>query len=425
MSELGALEQLEQFEKEEYGVPEGDLRPVGKKKEEDVAYVSFLEGSDYLYEEIVPDAELADVANSQTGGVCFVRYSKKDGKIAYVNEFQHKGKTFRPLCDDILKMGGVLLPTGIREYKNTKEITDQIKNYFSKRIELPKKPINFESFLPHLILFYWMYEQFPFIPYVHFVGGTSTGKTTAMEVFGSLCYKPIDTSSSLTIAAMFRIATRWKGTLLVDEFEKVGEGTQAIILFLKAGVSNRLLYRVEGDKLKEIVAYVIKSPKVFTSEAPVDDAGLQSRILMVKMEKNTRELPLYMLEDDYKEAREIRNKLLLWRLRNFNKVDLRHIRFGFPELKCFDRRVQQILTPVYYFSEEDTRKDILEFAKEQETETLRARKDALDGVIFEILLERWDKEEEVKVATVTSVFNEESKSKGYKNEFTEKRIGNI
>ena len=80
---------------------------------------------------------------------------------------------------------------------------------------------------------------------------------------------------------------------------------------------------------------------------------------------------------------------------------------------------------MYYFSEEDTRKDILEFAKEQETETLRARKDALDGVIFEILLERWDKEEEVKVATVTSVFNEESKSKGYKNEFTEKRIGNI
>ena len=316
------------------------------------------------------------------------------------------------------------LSSGVEEYKNTKEIIDQIKKYLNERVQLPVKPINYEKFLPHLILFYWVYEKFPFIPYIHFVGGTATGKTTAMEIFGDLCYKSVDSTSSLTIASMFRIATQWKGTMLIDEFNNSGEEAKELVTFLKAGVSNRLLYRVEGEKTKELKAYVIKAPKIFTSETPIGDVGLQSRTIVIKMEKNTRPLPLYQLEEDLEECMHIRNKLLLWRLRNFNKIDLKKIKFGFPELKAFDRRVQQIITPVYYFSDKDTKADILEFAKDQEDETLRTRKEAIDGVIFEILLEIWEFGE-AQIKDICSRFNEEQKSKGYKEEYTEKRIGSI
>ena len=69
-----------------------------------------------------------------------------------------------------------------------------------------------------------------------------------MEVLGSICYKPIDTTGSLTIASIFRLATTWKGTLLIDEFDSGGEHANEMISFLKSGVSNRLLFRTEGEK---------------------------------------------------------------------------------------------------------------------------------------------------------------------------------
>jgi hypothetical protein len=405
-----------------------DAKEVKKaiKKDDSAIYTSFLETEDYILEQII-DAEDAELATLKRGEdrCAFIKYSKLNGEIDKVKEFEYKGKVYQPIVDDVLSKGGICLPNNVVEYKDTAEITKEIRQYLTERIQLPSKPINYEKFLPHLILFYWVYEKFPFVPYVHFVGGTATGKTTAMETFGSLCYKPVDSSSSLTIASMFRIATQWKGTLLIDEFEKAGESSKEIILFLKAGVSNRLLYRTEGEKKKVLVAYIIKSPKIFTSENPINDAGLQSRTMVIKMERNTKELPLYRLPEDYREAQEIRNKLLLWRLRNFNKIDLSSIKFGFPELKVFDRRVQQILTPIYYFTDNSARKDLLEFAKEHQDDTIRSRRDALDGLIFELMLDIWNEGKEVQVKQITSQVNEEQKGKGYKNEVTEKKVGNI
>ena len=403
-----------------------EIKELDKKKDKDI-YTSFFETRNFIYEQVLnaDDAELAVLETEGVLGTKFVKYYKKEDKWEKVDSFVFRKRTYKPITDEVFMKGGVCLSTQPEEYKNTKEIIDQIKEYLNKRIQLPTKPINYEKFLPHLILFYWVYEKFPFIPYIHFVGGTSTGKTTAMEIFGDLCYKAVDSTSSLTIASMFRIATQWKGTMLIDEFNNSSESSRDLVLFLKAGVSNRLLYRVEGEKTKELKAYIIKSPKIFTSEVPINDAGLQSRTIVIKMEKNTKELPLYMLKEDVEEAMHIRNKLLLWRLRNFNKVDLSKIRFGFAELKVFDRRVQQIITPVYYFSGDETKKDILEFAQDQENETLRARREAIDGVIFEILCDIWDAGNEAQLKMVCSIFNEEQKSRGYKEEYTEKRIGNI
>ncbi len=404
----------------------GEIAELAKKKKDKDLTISFFETADFIYEQ-VKNAELAVSAepNIEEKTAFFIKYDKKQDKWEKVDSFKYQGKTYKPIIDEVFSNNGVCLPTGIEEYKNTKEIIDQIKGYLNERIQLPTKPINYEKFLPHLILFYWVYEKFPFIPYIHFVGGTATGKTTAMEIFGDLCYKAVDSTSSLTIASMFRIATQWKGTMLIDEFNNSGEEAKDLVTFLKAGVSDRLLYRVEGETRKELKAYVIKAPKIFTSESPISDAGLQSRTIVIKMEKNIRPLPLYQLEEDLAECMHIRNKLLLWRLRNFNKINLKEIKFGFPELKTFDRRVQQIITPVYYFSDEDTKADILEFAKDQESETLRSRRDSIDGVIFEILCEIWSRDEEAQVKNVCSLFNEDQKGKGYKEEYTEKRIGNI
>jgi len=390
---------------------------VKSKEDNNIIYTSYLETKEYILEQIL-SAGVTEVAGVSADGrnSRFIKYSKLNGEIEEIESWETEGKTYKPVVDDALKMNGIYLPTGIGEYKDAAEITSQIREFINENCEVPSF---FQKLFPYLILFYWAYHKFPFIPYLHFVGGSTTGKTTAMEVLGSISYKAIDTTGSLTIASLFRLASLWGGTLLIDEFDSIGEGMGEMISFLKAGVSNRLLFRTEGETKKEVKAYVVKSPKFFTSEHPISDAGLQSRTMVIKMNKSSRRLPLYHLPEFYEEATSIRNKLLLWRLRNLDKINLREMKYGFSELQAFDRRVQQIITPIYYFSDVDGRKEIVEFAKEQEIETQRERRSTLAGKIFEKIIGFWDTGQDAQIKTITLLLNGDNV--GYK-ELTEKKI---
>lgn len=394
------------------------LKPISTaERAEDTTYISFLETDEYILEEI-KNATLATPAthSSCKGNYSFIKFSKLTGEAEVMESVEHLGKVYCPIVDGAAEKGGVTLPSGVMEYGSTDKLVKELTEFIYENCEVPSF---FEKFLPHVILFYWVYERFPFIPYLHFVGGTSTGKTTAMETLGSISYKSIDTTGSLTIASLFRIATTWKGTMLIDEFDHLGDRSGEIVSFLKSGVSDRLIFRTEGETKKEVKAYLVKSPKIFTSENPIDDAGLQSRTFVVRMQKNKRRLPLYKLDDYHSWAESLRNKLLLWRLRNFNKIDLKEIRYGFPELEAFDRRVQQIVTPIYYFSEEGARSGIIDFARQQQEETLRERRESLEGQIFQTLLD--SNQTTVPLSFVHNVVNKGKVT----HLISERKLGNI
>jgi hypothetical protein len=398
----------------------GSQLKSNKEDDEKPIPTSFLETNDCILEQI-SSAELAECAELSHGmaSTGFVKFSKLTGEVEEIDEFTTEGNTYKPIVDAVFEKRGIYLPSGVTEYKDTAEIINQIDSFLKENCELP---VYFERLFPYLVMFYWVYDKFPFIPYIHFVGGTGTGKTTAMDALGAISYKAIDTTGSMTIASLFRLATRWRGTLLIDEFDTIGEGMSEMLSFLKAGVSNRLLFRTEGEKEKDVKAYVVKSPKFFTSEDPISDAGLQSRTMVVRMNKSTRRIPLFKLPEYYEEAQEIRNKLLLWRLRNLNKINLKEIKYGFSELESFDRRVQQVVTPIYYFSDPAARLMITQFAIEQEEDTKRERRDSLPGRIFELAENLWATNQEVQIKALTIAINEDNI--GYKD-LTEKKIGAI
>lgn len=411
--------ELEKAKKHVAAVPDkprksGNDRPI---------YVSFFETDKFIYEQI---AVFADGTDHATGvppiGCRFVKYDKFENIIDFVDEFNHNGKTYKPVIDDSFLTGAVHLPTNVEDYKSTSELVKRIRAFFKEYFETNKF---FEEFLPFLLLFYWVYQKFPFVPYLNFIGRTSTGKTTAMDVFGVVSYKGIDVSGSITMSAIFRMTTSWQGTLLLDEFENIGEESRAMISFLKSGVSNRIILRTEGDKERQVRAYIAKCPKISTSETPVTDAGLQSRTLVVEMQPTKRHIPLYLLDDFKGEAQHLQNQLLLWRLDHYNKIDLKKIKYGYKELSSFDRRVQQVLTPIYYLSDEEGRKAIVNFAKIQQEETFRMRQESQAGTIFLILKELWEPTEEPSIVEVTQELNEHRLNSGYERKTTEKAIGNI
>lgn len=409
---MDELEQLEQYEKEEKK-PVKSSKKV--KEDENTIFTSFLETSDYILEQIKSATHAT--ANTHATDMKYICFNKNTGVTTEKLYHQENGKTYYPIIDDLTVTGTILLPTGIEEYGTDKELIDKISKFLHENFEVESF---YEKFLPYLVLFYNVYDRFPFVPYVHFVGLTSTGKTTAMEVFGSICYKPIDASGSITMSPIFRTASKWRGTLLLDEFESAGDNYKEMLNFLKSGVGNRSILRTEGDTKREVRAYLIKSPKIFTSENPINNAGLQSRTIVIRMKKNRRKIPLYRLNKFIKDSESLRNQILLWRLRNLGKIDLNEIEYGFPELAIFDRRVQQVITPIYYLSDNDTRKDIINFATEQQNETIRERVESLEGQIFQSIVNYYPNE-----ITVSMIFEDINKGVSERVQVKPKRIANI
>lgn len=385
------------------------------KEKDPIVFTSFFETPEYILEQI-NFATHATHATSEMGSQ-FLIYEKGSRLTEVRSSFTYGNTVFHPITDDLTRRGSILLPSKLEEYGSTDQLIEEIRQFLYQYFEVPGF---YKTFLPYLILFYWVYEKFPFIPYVHFMGRTGTGKSTAMEVLGSICYKPIDASGSITLSSIFRIADLWHGTLLLDEFNAGGENYAEMLSLLKSGVSNKLVLRVEGDRKREVKGYIVKSPKIFTSERPISDAGLRSRVLEIKMEKNKNRVPLYRQNTFEVKAQELRNKLLLWRLHTFSGIDLSVIEYGFDELAHFDGRVQQVITPIYYMASESAKKEILEFAKEQQEETLRERRESLDGQIFNVIYENQTSGAFSSLKDITEKIN-----KGAHVPLTERKVAGI
>jgi hypothetical protein len=385
-----------------------------KEKEGKIVYTSYVETEKSILEQLnhATHATHATVATETN----FIIYDKLTASIDYLTEFEYHGTTYKPIVDDLLSTGVILLPSGIEEYTDTATLAGEIYDFLYENFEVPAF---YQQFLPYIVMFSWVYEKFPFVPYLHFVGLTGTGKTTAAEAVTALCYKPIDAAGAITMSPIFRMASSWRGTLFLDEFEPGGDNYSEMIAFLKSGVGNRAVLRTEGDRKREVKAYLIKSMKIFTSEHPIPNAGLRSRMFVIEMEKSTRRIPLIKQQRFYDKAQILRNKLLLWRLRNFPQIDLTKIEYGYPEFSTFDRRVQQVLTPVYYLSDEASRKTILEFAKTQELETKRERAESIEGEVFQIISDMLPADPSLK--QIADKLNIDRSRKPV----TEKRIANV
>lgn len=376
-----------------------------KKEKDKSVYTSFFETETYILEEIrcpvegKNDANSANSANSsavELTSLKFLKYSKADGALSIIDEIKEGEKVIKPITTQLALNGVVNLPIihnlpDINQFAELAELASlicEIQEFYDQFFEVPE----FErKFLPYYTLFTWVYEKFPFIPYMQFVGLTGTGKTRAGETVAGLCYKSIDVRGSASMAAIFRLADEWKGTLFVDEFDMDSFGKDnygAALAFLKSGVGDGSVLRVEGANRKTVTAYSVKAPKVFTSEKPIMDAGLQSRTYVIEMEASKRKLPLFKIKNKYDEKiNDLRTRLLYWRLKNLGNINLTEIEWGYPELEIFDQRVQQVITPVYYLADIDSRKSILKFAKEQEEATYNERRSAISGLIFETIMD--------------------------------------
>lgn len=425
-----AVEEIEQVGNISEEVLKDELKKKRNKPEDNIIYISQIKTDNFILEQIAKPTTLATLATPQKDerqGIkkdsYFIKYNKKTGETETIDSIKIGNYIYKPINSDLIDTNTIYLPTNAIDYGTTDLLLKEIKEYLNIYFEVDTST---EKILASYVLFTWVFEKFPFVPYIQFIGRTATGKTTAAETLVSICYKGIDATGATSESAIFRTANDWGGVLFLDEFEaEIAE--KSMVTFLKSGVSDRAVLKTEViGKNYYVKPYMVKSPKIFTSEKTINDGGLKSRVIEIKMEKNKRRIPLYKLPNYFIKGQELRNKLLMWRFNNLDKVNLSEIEFGIKEMEHIDRRVQQVLTPIYFLSQEEGKRDILEFAKEQEEETKESRRNTEEGLIFNIIYEYYENENmQPSIKLITNEINKQRQELGYKTNRTEKKIAEI
>jgi hypothetical protein len=75
-------------------------------------------------------------------------------------------------------------------------------------------------------LFTWVYDCFPYLPYLRARGAPGSGKSELMLLIGKVCYRMMTTAGLTSIAGFKGMAHLYKGTLMIDEVDSLGSGSK-------------------------------------------------------------------------------------------------------------------------------------------------------------------------------------------------------
>lgn len=260
-------------------------------------------------------------------------YDRRENKTQFVcgrgNEWRYEnelivrtGERLVPFSatNNLLVHDVVLLPEEPVEYGTAGDLFAKIRAFVHKYVDLSDL---FEELTAYYVLLTWIYDNFEELPYLRVRGDYGSGKTRFLLVVGSICYKPMFASGASTTSPLFRIIDAFRGTLVLDESDfRVSDERTEIVKILNNGNSRGFpVLRTEVLKSKEFDprAYTVFGPKIVATRGYFDDRALESRCLTEDLGQRAlrEDIPINLSPSYRREALELRNRLLLYRLRNF------------------------------------------------------------------------------------------------------------
>lgn len=245
----------------------------------------------------------------------------RDGNIEYdLHEVEIEGRKYQPLPPtyNLVDKKVILFPSTATPYESEEEILKEIQTFIHTYLDISEV---FEQIATYYVLFTWMFDRFNEVPYLRAIGDYGSGKSRFIQAIGILCYKPVFTGGATTPSPIFRIVNEVHGTLIIDEADfKFSDMTSEIVKILNTGYQRGMpVLRSEGKGTFEVKAYDVFCPKIVATRETFSDKALESRFLVEEMGagKLRADVPRTLEESFYKEAELIRNKLLMWRLKNY------------------------------------------------------------------------------------------------------------
>jgi len=136
---------------------------------------------------------------------------------------------------------------------------------------------------------------------------------------------------------------KWGGTLVLDEMDmKNSDEYNEVVTILNCGFERgRPVIRATKDNPDKIQILPVFGPKVFATRRRFKDAALEARCLTEIMEETSRnDIPPVLGRRFYEEQEALRNKLLLFRFRNYRKIDPEKV--GDVDLQKIEPRLRQV-----------------------------------------------------------------------------------
>lgn len=248
----------------------------------------------------------------------------------------------------------------------------------------------------------WRQEDHHTAPGLFFLGPKESGKSRALEVLESLCYRGIETAN-ITPAGLYRTTELWKPTLLVDECEVITKNPELKSLLNTRYRKTCSVIRMEKDSKD---SYTPKPYDVFGFTGLAGTNGLhdttESRFIKINMEKTTRKLKPF--KPDSEKAKELRSKLLYYRLENLGKP--------LPEIDMSDftnDRLAELFQPLMTVAPEEKHSLLREYAADITRERAEEEESGTESLILHAVIENIDKIENGQLATkeITDTLNME------------------
>lgn len=357
-----------------------------------------------------------EVFDPKQGEPLFAIY---DGKsVSYAPSIELEGKVIKPINDVTVTKKLTKLPTEAVDYHSETQLFSDIKNFIHTYVDIDE---NWEYWSSYYVLLSWIYDKLPVCPYLCALGGASTGKTRFIQTVGAICYKPFTASGSITASPIFRILDRFRGTLIVNEFDHIGEFNQEIIVIFNNGFEADLpVIRTEGEEKKEVKVFQVYGPKLFSARKRKSDWAFESRLLTIQMRETKRkDIPPFLLADFHQLAEELRNMLLMFRFKHYNQKS--EIKTNlFPNIRG---RLRQTLLSITSVIHDDVfLEKANEFAKEMEKNLKTIKEFDLDTFTYRVLVEYWEGGE--RMPAVKDVAEKVKKLTDFEK-LSAKAIGNI
>ncbi len=313
----------------------------------------------------------------------------KNGEIRYEKDLLVNSQRIVPYSprNNLLTNEVVLFPSEPAEYGTEQELVEAIRAFIHRYVDI--SPL-FEQIASYYVLFTWVYDAFNELPYLRLRGDTGSGKTRFLLTAGSLCYKPILASGASTVSPLFRILDAVRGTLIIDEgdFRFSDEKAEIVKILNNGNALGFPVLRSESVNGREFSprAYTVFGPKLISTRGFFQDRALESRCLTEETggRKLREDIPINLTAAYKQEALELRNKLLMFRFRNFGKRQID------PALvdRSIEPRLAQIFVPLLSVIEDaEARNALRQVARDYHRDLVADRGMDVEAQMLEIIRE--------------------------------------
>lgn len=311
-----------------------------------------------------------------------------NSEVKYVQSIMFEDITYKPILDDTLKTKAVYLPSNAEDYGSTKELLEEIQKFIKKYSDI--SPL-MQRILSWYVLLTWIFDRLRTVPIARARGDTGTGKTRILDTVGSICYHSVKAAGCVTPAPIYRLIKKWNGTLILDEGDfRLSDEMSEVVKILNCGFQQGApVIRCNKNDPEKLEILPTFGPKIIATRSDFKDKALESRCLTEIMTKtNRKDIPIDLPRSFFVEAEMLRNKLLMWRFKNYWKIDSDagiDIDYG----ENIEPRIKQALVsfPPLFKNDAAALIDFKAFIQEHQRNIIEERSESFDGRIIYALAE--------------------------------------